>query len=1154
MSATKKLTQLALVAGILSSLASCTNEDLMYNPQLEAYTRAFIKEFGKIDPQQDWNMAQDANVVIDLGNRIAQSVKVYARYENTYYIVANLVDLTGQFTVPIDIPQSSNEILVNVDGDAYYGTISAPIDCTGASSDLPRSRALLDENGKDIVKVTGSNDPLIEANGGTKTVVTHTSTDRIYQVEVNMNDWEYFNAQQMAPITSTENWPRYYSTSGSSWRNNPIGFNIDNLKLGRGIVPENGTMNAAYGEWPDSEGSTTGTFNHDFVILVEDGYFDLYPYYSGSNKKHDLYVYFVNSNGNASEIDSETGKPVLYPIYEDTHGDDIQMAIRPLTNVDDILGIAVYAHNNSADLKDANGVSYPTDSYGRIGNKLGEIYCDGTSGTWVWDSTQEKYVADTNQPFLLGINTLYWIFPIIQTKDSSGTIGRVSLDRLIESTMLPRYELKWEYWNYDPSNKDNGDNGNDPLNNVDYNSYMKISKRGLAKVYQEAEFNMKISVRTFDNTGNLEDISTSKGTIHGVYKSGTYRQKDGKENGVRRTVNIKTVKEPLPQNNFTAMISKIPKGLWCDDYKEYWESESNQGLTFYNYPTTQEKFLEALKNEFNKENGLDLSKMKYNDYGDKEGDMELYYYEDGYKRVYNSVPTYPTYEISSAKFNTVEQWHFEVEINFVYKGSSQMPQRKSRTEDSGEGIYNTDFIEAILNKENYHDYNFIAINTDYNNLRSVGEECSSYITEVPMLCRTHGYHVVLKNKDGSKYTGYVGIALDNTYVKNPDSGGTDYEDENTEWHTFTTYSQSRYNEYYYDNNIYQYSFAGWFNHPISGRTFFSFEDWEITKPVGDTSTNGFTPTNPYTPYDWSGHYGDYSSDRDYNDLIFRLTPAVFVSDPDPSSDTEYSDVGFSWIWALEDLGSTDDFDFNDVVIRIQSITTNTSETVEGSDTPQQVISKKVKLTPLAAGGTLPIYIHYVDKDGNDYVLSTGKYNLTLEADINLLKNKNGEEYHEWFTHGSDYPTIPSSQMINTGNGISLDIPIDVDNMSCTLTLSTTFTIAWHSGSLTDANPVGDANNQNTFYVTVNGETADTSYEKIDVNMAYRIGTPLRGGAPQSFIIMETSDNPWKWPQERIHISRPYPEFADWAAQKDGHTGWYKEPKDEPVYSRKFTSN
>ncbi len=130
----KNLITFGLLAAMAAMMASCTNEDLMYNPQLEEYTRAFIKEFGKIDPEQDWNMAQEANVTLNFGSRQAETVKVYAKHENKYYLVADLVQLSGQVTVPIDIPQTTTDLMVYVDGTSYYCKANTQVNCeTGGS-------------------------------------------------------------------------------------------------------------------------------------------------------------------------------------------------------------------------------------------------------------------------------------------------------------------------------------------------------------------------------------------------------------------------------------------------------------------------------------------------------------------------------------------------------------------------------------------------------------------------------------------------------------------------------------------------------------------------------------------------------------------------------------------------------------------------------------------------------------------------------------------------------------------------------------------------------------------------------------------------------------------------------------------------------------
>lgn len=120
--------------------------------------------------------------------------------------------------------------------------------------------------------------------------------------------------------------------------------------------------------------------------------------------------------------------------------------------------------------------------------------------------------------------------------------------------------------------------------------------------------------------------------------------------------------------------------------------------------------------------------------------------------------------------------------------------------------------------------------------------------------------------------------------------------------------------------------------------------------------------------------GEYA-DHDLNDLIIMLNPSATIVDYEAQS----------YIIAAEDLGSTNDFDFNDVVFSV-------SYTSGGT---------KAKIHALAAGGTLPVQLY---QDGN----------------------KVGGEWHSWFGDG----TIPSSSVINTTScdkdGIykEIDVPID----------------------------------------------------------------------------------------------------------------------------------
>lgn len=112
----------------------------------------------------------------------------------------------------------------------------------------------------------------------------------------------------------------------------------------------------------------------------------------------------------------------------------------------------------------------------------------------------------------------------------------------------------------------------------------------------------------------------------------------------------------------------------------------------------------------------------------------------------------------------------------------------------------------------------------------------------------------------------------------------------------------------------------------NGVNIISFEDWG----------GQFTVTNG-VPQNTSG-----SNSIDWNDIAFAIN-AEFQTPPPPVE--EEQEEGESWIIACEDLGDTDDYDFNDVVFKVSHVSGQTTATV----------------TPLAAGGTLETWIVYNNK-------------------------------------------------------------------------------------------------------------------------------------------------------------------------------------------------
>ena len=103
----------------------------------------------------------------------------------------------------------------------------------------------------------------------------------------------------------------------------------------------------------------------------------------------------------------------------------------------------------------------------------------------------------------------------------------------------------------------------------------------------------------------------------------------------------------------------------------------------------------------------------------------------------------------------------------------------------------------------------------------------------------------------------------------------------------------------------------------------------------------------FVTYKWGGQIvlgmEDEGGDDDMNDILFFVKGNVKDDDiPDIGEDPEAP----SWIIACEDLGDTNDYDFNDVVFKVSHVAGETTAYV----------------TPLAAGGVLETYIIYGTKE------------------------------------------------------------------------------------------------------------------------------------------------------------------------------------------------
>lgn len=137
-------------------------------------------------------------------------------------------------------------------------------------------------------------------------------------------------------------------------------------------------------------------------------------------------------------------------------------------------------------------------------------------------------------------------------------------------------------------------------------------------------------------------------------------------------------------------------------------------------------------------------------------------------------------------------------------------------------------------------------------------------------------------------------------------------------------------------------------------------------------------------------FEDGGGDEDLNDIVFWVQgqyktpePPITVPDPDPLPEPQSE----SWIIACEDLGNTDDIDFNDVVF---SVSHTAGETT-------------AKVTPLAAGGVLPSNIYYGGSNLGEI------HNLINGAQ----PNANGQ-----------YPMLNTGSKGTPGSAITINVPAD----------------------------------------------------------------------------------------------------------------------------------
>lgn len=421
------------------------------------------------------------------------------------------------------------------------------------------------------------------------------------------------------------------------------------------------------------------------------------------------------------------------------------------------------------------------------------------------------------------------------------------------------------------------------------------------------------------------------------------------------------------------------------------------------------------------------------------------------------------YEFHDFKTNEIvkevlkEDWHDNINPNEI-SPSQYLELARKATEDgdnvksvlkvnsgdcNGTGVYNDNWG----NNGNYVLLEYITYDTEYDpDIKGVGtgnavnlpkgtDGCiftKGIKLDIPVGMR---YGMYIERGDGTK----VYSVADNNPdpLMQRDENGNALKDENDNYITV--------------EGEHAFHAATWIG-PKFGWTWLSFEDW----------------------------LSDEGSDMDLNDMVFLIenpthdhdTPVVEIEDPDdPEPDPEV----WEWIIACEDLG-TNDFDFNDVVF-----------SVSGAVTDAQTDTKTVKVKALAAGGTLPVYLWYKDRQ--------------LHPD-----GQDDAEFHTWFEGNHSSSTVINASGVRA-TGKTATVEVDGDfTMSCCMTATE-----------------GESGNMGGFKVKVNHADGSTVISATNPNIESMIGS-----APQMICVPAT----WRWPRENVHIRTVYPDFIRWC--ESGH--------------------
>lgn len=287
---------------------------------------------------------------------------------------------------------------------------------------------------------------------------------------------------------------------------------------------------------------------------------------------------------------------------------------------------------------------------------------------------------------------------------------------------------------------------------------------------------------------------------------------------------------------------------------------------------------------------------------------------------------------------------------------------------------------------------------------------------------------------------------------------------------------------------------------------------------------------------------------------------------------------FPWYLAAEDLGGSDDWDFNDLIVTIYDVTTDLTKTycsANGYYPVPSVFGRRLVVEPVATGATLPVYLMYEGSVAMD--VDSTQTIADLHKSVNNFKSGTfvvGTEIHKWLGAGDDYKKFINVEGDYTdasprGRAVSFCVPVvkDADGKEVTFDPAkmpqnigsvnqsmrgfwvlvdkgnnNSSTLQHPNFNVTPIPPKMVRTDNGSNVIARNNSETKTAFNQFFKGQlgdgVYFVDIPLKEDycvAPQMLMCHYT----WQWCKERETIDNVYTSFADWVAGR--RTTWHSNP-------------